>query len=70
MWKIFAKAGVELCKPRADREYRLDHPKVRALIIERFGSIENLAMEEKVVAPSDLAASPLLEDVPLEGDIR
>jgi hypothetical protein len=38
---------------------------VRALIIERFGGMENLAMEEKVVAPSDLAASPLLEDVPL-----
>jgi hypothetical protein len=65
VWKIFARAGVELCKPRAVREYRLDHPKVRALIIERFGGMQNLAMEEKVVAPSDLAASPLLEDVPL-----
>jgi hypothetical protein len=67
VWKIFARAGVELCKPRAVREYRLDHPKVRALITERFGSMENLAMEEKVVAPSDLVTSPLLEDVPLGG---
>jgi hypothetical protein len=67
VWKIFARAGVELCKPRTVREYRLDHPKVRALIIERFGGMQNLAMEEKVVAPSDLAASPLLEDVPLGG---
>jgi hypothetical protein len=66
VWKIFGKAGVELCKLRSVREYRLDHPKVRALITERFGKVDNLNMEEKVVAPSDLAASHLLEDVAVE----
>lgn len=67
VWKVFSKAGVELCKPRAVREYHLDHPKVRALIAARFGSVENLRLEEKVVAPSDLANSPLLQDVPANG---
>lgn len=64
VWKIFGKAGVELCKLRSVREYRLDHPKVSALITARFGKIENLNLKEQVVAPSDLAASTLLEDVP------
>lgn len=67
VWKVFSKAGVELCKPRAVREYHLDHPKVRALIAARFGSVENLRLEEKVVAPSDLASSSLLQDVPANG---
>jgi hypothetical protein len=67
VWKIFGKAGVELCKPKAVREYRLEHPKVRALIIERFGKPENLRLDEMVVAPSDLAGSPLLEDLPIGG---
>ncbi len=64
VWKIFQKAGVELCAPRRFRDYQLERPAVRKIIEERFGGMERVPMDEKVVAPSDLAASALLVDVP------
>ena len=64
VWKIYHHAGVELCKPRRFQDYRLDDPAVQKLVNERFGSTANLPKNEKVVAPSDLAASPLLEKIP------
>ncbi len=63
VWKIFAKAGIELCPPRKVRDYNLQHPSVRQLIEARFGSVDRLPLDEKIVAPSDLAASPILEVV-------
>ncbi len=63
VWKIYQHAGIELCKPRRFRDFNLDDPKVRKMIEQRFGSFEALPQDEKVVAPSDLAASPLLEKV-------
>lgn len=65
VWKIYQKAGVELCAPRRFRDYQLERPAVRRIIEERFGGMERVPMDEKVVAPSDLAASPLLVDVPV-----
>lgn len=67
VWKIYQKAGVELCAPRRFRDYQLERPAVRKIIEERFGGMERVPMDEKVVAPSDLAASPLLMDVPRAG---
>ncbi|MES2921321.1 MAG: YiiX/YebB-like N1pC/P60 family cysteine hydrolase [Verrucomicrobiota bacterium] len=64
VWKIYQHGGVELCEPRRFRDYHLDDPKVRKLVEERYGGIEKMPLDEKVVAPSDLAASPLLVDVP------
>jgi uncharacterized protein YycO len=64
VWKIYQQAGVELCKPRRFQDYQLDNPEVKALIQERFGSIEAMPKNEKIVAPSDLATSDLLEEVP------
>lgn len=64
VWKIYQKAGVELCAPKRFRDYDLGKPVVRRIIDERFGGIERVPMDEKVVAPSDLAASPLLVAVP------
>lgn len=63
VWKIFERAGVELCAPRRFRDYDLNKPSVRKLIDQRFGGMERVPLDEKVVAPSDLAGSPLLEDV-------
>ena len=63
VWKIYQHAGVELCKPRQFRDFRLEDPKVRKMIEHRYGSVDALPKDEKVVAPSDLAASPLLEEV-------
>lgn len=66
VWKIYRQAGVELCPPRRFGDYRLHGPEVEKVIAERFGGIENLPRDEKVVAPSDLAASLLLVPVELK----
>ena len=65
VWKIYKEAaGIELCKPRALKSYNLHHPAVQALIIKRYGSMGKLPMNEWMVAPSDLAESTLLTEVP------
>lgn len=64
VWKIYQHGGIELCEPRRFRDYLLDDPKVKRLIEERYGGVEKMPLDEKVVAPSDLATSPLLVDVP------
>jgi len=64
VWKAYAKAGIELCPPRRFHDYRLDHPKVKAVIAKRYGSADRLPRDEPVVAPGDLADSPLLVEVP------
>jgi uncharacterized protein YycO len=64
VWKFYQQAGVELCPPRKFRNYDLQRPEVRKIIEERYGRMDRLPMDEKVVAPSDLAASKLLMEVP------
>lgn len=63
VWKAFAKAGVELCRPKAFRDFNLNHPKVRELLLARFGAMDRVPLGETVVAPSDLAASALMEKI-------
>ncbi len=63
VWKFYARAGVELCAPRKFRDYDLRKPSVRKLIDQRFGGMERVPLDERVVAPSDLAGSTLLQDV-------
>ncbi len=63
VWKIYQHAGIELCPPRQFRDYDLQKPAVKKIIAERFGGMSKLPMDEKVVAPSDIAASPLLDEV-------
>ena len=64
VWKIYQHAGVELCAPRKFRDYDLKKPVVEKIIKQRFGGMEKVPLDEQVVAPSDLAASALLVDVP------
>lgn len=64
VWKAFDQAGVRLCEPRRFHDYQLDAPAVKAVIAERYGSADKLPREEPVVAPGDLADSPLLAEVP------
>lgn len=66
VWKFFEKAGVRLCQPRKFQDYRLDHPSVMEVIDQRYGGIDKLPQDENVVAPSDLAASAVMVDVPGE----
>ena len=67
VWKIYQHAGVELCELRRFRDYKLDDPKVKKLIAERYGDVGKMPLDEKVVAPSDLATSPLLVEIPRDG---
>ncbi|HEY1122646.1 MAG TPA: YiiX/YebB-like N1pC/P60 family cysteine hydrolase [Haloferula sp.] len=64
VWKVFDQAGVKLCEPKHFQDYKLDHPAVKPVIEQRYGSADKLPKDEPVVAPSDLADSPLLVDVP------
>ena len=66
VWKIYQHGGVELCALRRFRDYHLDDPQVKKLVGERYGSFEKMPLDERVVAPSDVATSPLLVDVPPE----
>lgn len=65
VWKAYNEAaGVKLCKPRMFSTYNLQHPTVQQIVKQRYGSVKNLPMSELCVAPSDLAQSTLLEEVP------
>lgn len=64
VWKAYQEAGIELCEPRRFHDYRLESPKVKAIIAKRYGSADKLPRDEPVVAPGDLADSPLLVEVP------
>jgi cell wall-associated NlpC family hydrolase len=65
VWKVFHEAGITLCEPRHFQDYQLDHPAVKPVIEQRYGSADKLPKDEPVVAPSDLASSELLMEVPL-----
>jgi hypothetical protein len=64
VWKIFQHAGVELCKPRQFRDYDLEKPSVKKIINERYGGMDKISLDEKIVAPSDLASSSELVNIP------
>ena len=64
VWKLYAVAGVRLCEKRAFKDYNLNAPAVKRMIRERYGDRDKLPLEEPVVAPSDIASSDLLVEVP------
>ncbi len=65
VWKAYQHAGLELCQPKRFRDLNLEKPSVQKIIAERFGGMEHLPLDEKIVAPSDLANSPQMEEVKL-----
>ena len=66
VWKIYKQStGLELCEPKTFKSYFLENPIVRQIIQNRYGDVDNLPVNESVVAPSDLATSGLLVEVPL-----
>lgn len=66
VWKIYKQStGLELCETKTFKSYFLEKPVVRQVIQKRYGDVDNLPENEPVVAPSDLAASGLLIEVPL-----
>lgn len=62
IWKVFQRgAGIELCPLKTFADFDLDHELVRKIARERYKT--DLPLDEKVVAPSDLIESDLLEVV-------
>jgi len=62
VWKVYERgAGLTLVEPRTFKDFNLKAPAVRAVAQKRYG--QKLPLDEKVVAPSDLMVSPLLEVV-------
>lgn len=64
VWKFYQQAGIELCELRKFRDYDLKQPTVKKIIEQRYGSMDKVPMDEKIVAPSDILASSLLMEVP------
>lgn len=64
VWKLYREAGVTLCDPRPFRDYALEGPRMTSVIQQRYGSLAELPLDEPAVAPSDLAKSPHLVEVP------
>ncbi|MET3132055.1 hypothetical protein AAKU55_002325 [Oxalobacteraceae bacterium GrIS 1.11] len=62
VWKMYARAlGIHLGELQKLREFKLDDPAVRAKLRERYGSA--IPMEEPVISPVAMFASPLLRTV-------
>ncbi len=62
VWKIYKNgANIELCPLAKLKSFNLKDPKVKEILAERYGS--KIPLEEKVVAPSQIVNSPLLETV-------
>lgn len=62
VWKIYKNgAGIELCQPAHLKDFNLANPLVKEILQERYGN--QIPLNEEVVAPSQLADSPLLVTV-------
>jgi uncharacterized protein YycO len=62
VWKVYKQAlGVELASPQRLGDFDLTNPVVQAKLRERYGS--RVPLDEPVISPGAIAASPLLETV-------
>ena len=62
VWKIYKEgAGIELCDLQKLKEFNLTHPKVKAILNQRYGNA--IPYEENVVAPSQIVNSDKLTTI-------
>jgi hypothetical protein len=62
VWKIYKNgANIELCNTKELKDFNLTNPIVQRIMYQRYGS--QIPLHEKVVAPSQLHDSELLETV-------
>lgn len=62
VWKVYKQgAGIELCPFQNLKEFNLDNPTVQKIMKKRYGN--KIPYNEKVVAPSQIANSNVLETV-------
>lgn len=62
VWKIYQNgANIEICETKELKDFNLENPLVQRILYQRYGS--QIPYTEKVVAPSQLHDSELLEAV-------
>lgn len=62
VWKLYKRTtGLELGKLHTFSDYDLNHDEIRQIIRQRYG--QDFRLDEKVIAPSDVMKSQLLEVV-------
>jgi len=62
VWKVYKTGrGLELGKRQKLRDFDLSHPLVQAKLKQRYGA--NIPLDELVISPEAIWASPLLEEV-------
>lgn len=61
VYKTYKCVGVELCKPKALRDFNLESPQVRRIMQQRYGT--SIPYDEPMVSPGQIAESNLLFQV-------
>ncbi len=61
VWKMYSEAGIKLCDLRKLKDFDLTSDIVKRIMKERYG--KEIPYEEKVVAPSDIFDSEMVETV-------
>jgi uncharacterized protein YycO len=62
VWKIYKNGvGIELCNLEKLKSFNLENPKVKAILEQRYG--KNIPLNEKVVAPSQIVNSKIVETI-------
>jgi uncharacterized protein YycO len=60
-YKTYKAIGIELCSPKALRDFNLESPQVRKIMQQRYGS--QIPYDEPMVSPGQLSDSKLLYKV-------
>jgi len=60
-YKTYKAIGIELCSPKALRDFNLESPQVRKIMQKRYGS--QIPYDEPMVSPGQLSDSKLLYKV-------
>jgi uncharacterized protein YycO len=61
VYKAYQQIGITLCPTQALGSFRLDHPKVKSILTQRYGN--NIPYDEPMVSPGQLSDSKLLYKV-------
>lgn len=61
VFKTYKCIGVELCKPKALRDFNLESPQVKRIMQQRYGN--SIPYDEPMVSPGQIAESNLLFQV-------
>ena len=60
-FKAYQATGIELCRPKALRDFNLESPQVRRIMQQRYGA--QIPYDEPMVSPGQLSESALLYKV-------